>query len=136
MLGNTGPEQSLFVFLVILPTRNWISWKRCPDTSPTGHFPDRHFPDWHISNWTIPRSKLARLGISPTRHFPERLFPRPDISPSGYLSDCTFPRLHISSSYTYYFWADISLTLNNIFLTGNFWQFKCRKRLNFLVNEW
>ena len=129
MLGNTGPEQSLFVFLVILPTRNWISWKRCPDTSPTGHFPDRHFPDWHIPDWTIRRPTL-------TWHFPDQTFARLDISPSGYLPDCTFPRLHFSPFYTYYFRADISLTLNNLFLTGYFWQFKCRKRLNFLVNEW
>ena len=136
MLWNTGPEQGLFVFLVILPTRNWRSWKRCPDTSPngtsptdtspTGRFPDRHFPD------------LAFLGqdISPSGYFPDWTFPQRDISSSGYLSDWTFPRLHISSSYTYYFWADISLTLNNLFVTGYFWQFKCRKRLNFLVNEW
>ena len=25
-----------------------------PDTSPTGHFPDRHFPDWTIPRPTLP----------------------------------------------------------------------------------
>ena len=64
------------------------------DTSPTGQFPDRYFSDL--------------------------TFLRPDISPSGYLPDCTFPWLHISSFYIYYFRADISLTLNNLFLTGLF----------------
>ena len=96
------------------------------DNSPTNTS-----PAWHFSDQTF-----ARVVISPTGHFSGWTFPRPDISPSGHLLDCTFPRLHISPFYTYYFRADISLTLNNLFLTGYFWQFKCRKRLNFLVNEW
>ena len=95
------------------------------DTSPTGQFPDRHFPDLAFP---LP-------DICPSGYFPDWTFPRPDISPSGYFPDCIFPQLHISPFYTY-FRADISLTLNNLFLTGYFWQFKCRKCLNFLVNEW
>ena len=102
-------------------------WKRQDlDTSPIGHFPDRHFPEL-----TFPRA-----AISPTGHFSDWTFPRLDISRSGYLPNCTFPRLHFSPFHTYYFRADIALTLNNLFLTGYFWQFKCRKCLNFLVNEW
>ena len=69
-----------------------------PDTSPTGHFPDRHFPYWHISDWTIPRLTLPRLDISPTRHLPEWLFPLLDISPAGLFPDQIFPRADIYST--------------------------------------
>ena len=79
----------------------------CLDTSPTGQFPNRHFP-----NLAFPRPDIC-----PSSYFPDWTFLQLDISPSGYLPDCTFPRIHISPFYTYYFRADISLTLNNLFLT-------------------
>ena len=96
------------------------------DTSPTGQFPDRHFP-----YLTFPRPDIC-----PSGYFPDWTFLRLDITPTIHFPEQIFTRLHISPFYTYYFRIDISLTLNNLFLTGYFWQFNCRKRLNFLVNEW
>ena len=101
-----------------------------PEKSLSGHF-----PGWTFPRLTHPRLDNSQTDTSPTWHFPDQTFVRVAISPTGHFPERIFTRLHISPFYTY-FRAEISLTLNNLFLTGYFWQLKCRKRLNFLVNEW
>ena len=112
----------------------------------SGHFLDWTFPrptlpDWHIPNWAIPQPTLPRVEISPTRHLPKWLFDyfpnwtflQLDISLTRHFPEHIFTQLYICPLYTYYFQANISLTLNNLLLTGYFWQFNAENTSTFLL---
>ena len=68
-----------------------------PDTSPTGHFPDRTLlrpdtsPTGHFSDRT-----LLRPDTSPIGHFSDRTLLRPDTSPAGHIPNRTYPQPDIS----------------------------------------